>query len=82
MVPKKQKNRLEKYKKFYLLGTIGVHMVVSVLIGLFIGRLLDKWLETTPWLMLLFLGFGVASGFLNLYKVGERELNEMNDNGK
>ena len=49
-------------------------MVASTLIGLGMGYYLDKWLGTSPWLTLVFLGFGVVSGFRNIYILTEREL--------
>lgn len=49
-------------------------MVASCLIGLAMGYYLDKWLESTPWCTLIFLGFGIASGFRNVYILTEREL--------
>jgi len=72
----KDAGKFESYKKFYLLGTIGVQLVVSVLIGFGIGLALDRWLGTRPWLMLLFVIFGVAAGFLNLYREAVKELDE------
>ena len=49
-------------------------MVASCLIGLAMGYYLDKWLGTTPWMTLIFLGFGIVSGFRNVYILTEREL--------
>lgn len=47
---------------------IGTEMVVSVLIGAYGGYLLDKYLGSSPWLMLLGLIFGCAAGILNIYR--------------
>jgi ATP synthase protein I len=44
-------------------ASVGLELGLSVIIGLLMGYYLDKWLGTGPWLMLLFLGFGLASGF-------------------
>jgi len=49
-------------------STIGFQVVFSILIGLAIGVWLDSKFETSPWLTLLFLVFGVAAGFLNYYR--------------
>jgi len=68
-----EKSRLKAYKKFYLLGTVGVQMAVSIIIGVWMGLALDRWLGTRPWLMLLFICFGVAAGFLNLYRTAMKE---------
>lgn len=64
------------YRKYYLLGTVGVQLVISVLVGAGLGLALDRWLGTKPWLMLLFIVFGVAAGFLNIYREAVKELDE------
>ncbi len=47
---------------------LGTELVSATLVGGAIGYGLDKWLATTPWLMVLFLIFGIAAGFRNLYR--------------
>jgi ATP synthase protein I len=49
------------------LSTVGLSMVLAICLGAFIGYYLDKWLGTSPWLLLIFLGFGVAAAFRNLF---------------
>ena len=44
-------------------GTIGMHMVSGPLVGFAIGYGLDAWLETGPWLKLVFLVIGIIAGF-------------------
>jgi F0F1-type ATP synthase assembly protein I len=42
---------------------------------------LDRWLGTKPWLTLIGLGFGIAAGFVNLFrsvKTAERNLDDSN----
>ncbi len=50
------------------LSTIGVTLVAATAIGLAIGYGLDRWLGTSPWLTLLFTLFGIAAGFVNLFR--------------
>jgi ATP synthase protein I len=50
------------------LSTIGITLVASTAIGLAIGYGLDRWLGTSPWLTLIFTIFGIAAGFLNLFR--------------
>jgi ATP synthase protein I len=50
------------------LSTIGITLVASTAIGLAIGYGLDGWLGTSPWLTLIFTIFGIAAGFLNLFR--------------
>ena len=42
-------------------------MALSIGIGAYIGYYLDKKLGTGPWLFFVFLGFGIAAAFRNLY---------------
>lgn len=57
-------------------------MVAATLIGLAMGYYLDKWLGTSPWLTLIFLGFGIVAGFRNIYILTDRELKRQGqDNG-
>ena len=51
-------------------------MVAASFIGLAIGYHLDKWLGTSPWMTLIWLGFGIASGFRNIFILTRRALRE------
>ena len=44
-------------------ASLGLEMGVAVAIGAGIGYALDRWLGTAPWLLLVFLLFGIAAGF-------------------
>ncbi|ABA87276.1 ATP synthase-associated magnesium import membrane protein AtpZ [Syntrophotalea carbinolica DSM 2380] len=67
-------NRQQLIKSIGFLSGVGISMVASTLIGLFMGYYLDRWLDTGPWLTLLFLGFGIAAGFRNIFILTRREL--------
>lgn len=56
-----------------LYGSLGIEMAASVLIGTFIGYLIDKWLGTLPWILIIGFVFGAAAGFRNLYRFISRE---------
>jgi ATP synthase protein I len=56
------------------LSGLGISMVAASLIGLAMGYYLDRWLGTAPWMTLLFLFFGIAAGFRNLFILTRREL--------
>ena len=49
------------------LSTVGLSMVLAIALGAGIGYFLDKKFGTAPWLLLVFLGFGIAAAFRNLY---------------
>jgi ATP synthase protein I len=44
-------------------SSVGVEIGLSVGIGLLIGYYMDNWLGTQPWLMFLWLVFGLIAGF-------------------
>ena len=49
------------------------------MIGLGGGYLLDRWLATRPWLSLVGLVFGIAAGFVNIFRTAkaiERDQNQ------
>jgi F0F1-type ATP synthase assembly protein I len=54
-------------KKLGFLSTVGMSMVLAICLGALIGYYLDKWLGTSPWLLLVFMGFGIAAAFRNLF---------------
>ena len=60
-------------RQFALLGSIGLHLVLGTFAGLAIGYFLDRTFTTSPWLTLIFLAFGVAAGFTNLFRVTRRQ---------
>ncbi len=49
------------------LSTVGLSMALAIGLGAFIGYYLDKKFGTKPWLFFVFLGFGIAAAFRNLY---------------
>lgn len=48
---------------------IGLQFGLSVLIGVAIGHYLDQWLDTGPWLLLLFIAIGFTAGIRNLMRL-------------
>jgi ATP synthase protein I len=48
-------------------------IAATTIVGAGIGWMLDRWLQTRPWMFLLFLLFGIAAGFWNLMKAVNAE---------
>jgi ATP synthase protein I len=46
----------------------GIEFVAAIVVSTGIGFLLDRWLHTSPLLLLVFLGLGFAAGLLNVYR--------------
>ncbi len=49
-------------------------MVAATFIGFGMGHFLDQWLDSKPWLTLIFLFLGIVAGFRNVYILTAREL--------
>ena len=47
---------------------IGLELVSALVVGVGIGWLIDRWLGTRPWAMVVFLFLGAAAGMLNVYR--------------
>lgn len=58
-----------------MLASMGFVLVVAVMIGFFAGLLLDRWLGTSPWLSVVGLLFGAASGFVEIFRLAKNYLN-------
>ena len=69
-------------KSLGFLSSVGICMVASCLIGLAMGFYLDKWLDTSPWLTMIFLGLGIASGFRSIFILTSRELRRQEQEGR
>ena len=73
------KNKNQMYRGLMFASSLGIAMVAAILIGLFIGYQLDKWLETSPWFTLIFLVLGIISGFRNIFILSNRAMKDDND---
>lgn len=69
-------DKREFMRSLGILSSIGISMVAASVIGLFIGYSLDKWLGTTPWMTLIWLGIGIAAGFRNIFILTRRALRD------
>jgi ATP synthase protein I len=58
--------------------SIAAQLVAGVLAGGAIGYFLDRWLGSTPWLMVLFLMFGFAAGIMNVVRTA-REMQKISE---
>ena len=51
---------------------LGSELVAAVAVGTIIGFILDSWLGTTPWLIVIFFFVGAAAGMLNVIRTAKR----------
>jgi ATP synthase protein I len=47
---------------------IGVELVAALIVGVGVGWLLDRWLGSKPWFLIVFFFLGAAAGILNVYR--------------
>ncbi len=72
--PRKPSSWADTGRMLGAVSTVGISFVFAMLIGFACGYYLDKWLGTSPWLLLLFTLFGLAAGISNVYKTANRFL--------
>jgi len=70
------KDRVGATKKAYILWAAGLQLAISIMIGFAAGLYLDRWLGTAPLFILLFIVLGVASGFLNIYRIAVKNMDD------
>lgn len=63
-----------QFRRYLRYSSVGLEMGLSVILGLVIGQWLDKKLNTGPWLLLVFLLFGMVAGFRSVFRL-MREVN-------
>ena len=63
------KRTLHKAGSWLNLSIVGIQFPVAIVIGYLWGRWLDSVFGTRPWLTGLFSLFGIAAGFLNLFRI-------------
>lgn len=68
---RKEQERRERAKQLgsvILVSQLGLTMVGSILLGLLIGFYLDKWLDTKPVFIIIFILLGVVGGGYQAYR--------------
>jgi F0F1-type ATP synthase assembly protein I len=65
-----------------MISTMGISFAVAIAIGVYVGLKLDAWLGTDPWFFFIFLFFGIAAGFRNIFILAGKELRDDGDKTK
>ena len=68
------KERKEMLKAVSMVTQVGVTILVCIGLGFFIGIMLDRWLGTDPWMLLIFIFLGIVAAFKSLYEQFKRLL--------
>ncbi len=51
---------------------LAIEMAAALVVGGGLGWLLDEWLDTRPWLFVVFIFVGIAAGILNAFRAAQR----------
>ena len=52
-----------------LISSLGFTMVSCIFIGLWVGKTLDSFMGTSPWMLLLFLLFGILAAIKSMISI-------------
>jgi ATP synthase protein I len=75
MTPNKDSSNSNSWSNVTRSASLGLHLVLSSAVGILIGFYLDKWLKTSPILLIIFFAIGIVAGFRQIFK----EVRNMND---
>jgi len=65
-----------------MVSSMGISVVLAIAIGVWFGLTLDRWFGTKPWFFYIFLFFGIAAGFKNIYVIAGREIRRNDNDGE
>lgn len=63
------KKELRQARTWLDVSIVGIQFPVAIALGFFWGRWLDRHLGTWPWMTAVFTLFGIAAGFVNLFRI-------------
>ncbi|MFQ6032000.1 MAG: AtpZ/AtpI family protein [Candidatus Zixiibacteriota bacterium] len=69
---KKSDDKYSMFRQLGILTTIPIILAVGPILGVFIGRFLDQKLHTEPYLMAVFMFFGLAAAGRGVYNLIKR----------
>ena len=59
-------------KAFAHLSQIGISIIGCIVVGILLGWLLDRWLGTSPWLIIVFTLLGIAAAFKSIFEFAKK----------
>lgn len=62
----------EQIRNVGAISTVGLSFVFAIVIGVWVGRVLDGWLHTGPLFFIVFFFLGLAAGILNVFRTVQR----------
>lgn len=62
-------NKKRLLQAFTLVSTLGLTVVSTLAVGIFLGNLVDRWLDSSPWGIVVGIVLGMISGFYGIFKL-------------
>ena len=62
--------------KWVMYSSMGLELGLSVIVGFLIGSGLDKWLETGPYLLIIFGIAGIIAGYRSIFRLVKKIQND------
>jgi ATP synthase protein I len=63
------KKQVRRARLWLDVSIVGIQFPVAIALGYFFGHWLDKQFGSDPWLTIIFALFGIAAGFVNLFRI-------------
>jgi ATP synthase protein I len=63
-----REKKIDTVRSIGALSSVGLSFVLAVVIGAWLGWLLDRWFGTDPFLFILFFFLGMIAGIVNVYR--------------
>ncbi len=73
-----EEDKKRLFRALGMISSMGISVAVAIAIGVYIGLKLDQWLGT-KYFFYIFLFFGIAAGFRNIYIIAGREIKRDED---
>ncbi len=70
--PQKKQGALSESAGIGMGFRMAVEMMAAVVVGVFLGHQLDKWLGSSPLFLLLLFFLGIVTGFWNVIKTAQK----------
>jgi len=69
-------NKFKMYENLAYLTHIGFMMIVPIFTGLLFGKFIDDVFGTGNLFLFIFIGVGVVTAFLNLYRIAMKRIDK------
>jgi ATP synthase protein I len=71
-----ERGRTGDFTSYYQLAGIGFEFIAAILLFAGVGWLIDRWLDSSPWAIIIGVGVGFTIGLWNLIKRGMKSFKD------